>query len=554
MKKLRLITALLLLPLLLGGCGSSTRSPLESASPAPLPGATFIAGEDTSGLFPFYFIDEQNMLCRAQDDADAPVILDLDKQVRYVVDGNVYAYIKYYKAQDLLLFATDIQKDGENITCTLNQYAKGKLSVIDTRVLLYSIDAGEQPQLLYISMDAAGKRYLYVYGDGVRTFYAEDVLEAYFTSSDGDVVLLSSTDPQPDGQGGLLYPVYGIWGNNAPLIMGYANTIARVDKDSGRICLLQNRRTVSLLNDRIKVADVQIFSIQGSIRLDVENVLEDWLLADGVQAPIHYLLAYVPGRQNRLCELYRVDEDTPELLTDNVMEGRFLSTDHTVFGYEVYPGSGIGDSVIELLHADGRRSVLPSTITSRITNFSYDSLNNLVYFKQIEDGLCSLYAFRFGGEIYTLKVQDNISEFYPQQQGAIYTVKNTSDKFYSIYYDVNSSAEILVTNALLLSEAPAPFVLSPDNSRQLLYYSEDTTFVQGGINISRGGHTSNTGICLWNVLPEGGLLYSENMQVLAAVCREADGGAGLFVSYANGSVADTGHSASLLVPDVLILR
>ncbi len=314
MKKLALVFILLLIFV---GCGNRENIPSKVTE------YHFNAKNDA--LFPFYCIDENDILWRVENKGAF--------STECKVSDN--GFIKYLRNDDVIFFTTDhYDKSGIVFGTLMCKTENSKTESIFENVRIDSIQAGNEGNLLFID----GENNLYFRRDGIVTRIEGDVAEAQFVGEDTFLFRLNKGLIEENET---VYPIYSATADYRNFIMNGVDII-EADAENGKAYIIKNKRIVQKRASAKEVADCFVYS-DGEVLFDIPSVLISQFNEDK-----HMFLICVNESASTLkYDLYRVDGAEPIKKGENVISGRYISLDRSVFAYEFQTAEGVKTAVID---------------------------------------------------------------------------------------------------------------------------------------------------------------------------------------------------------------
>lgn len=297
MKKLILILSLLLI---FTGCKPESVNIKQQ----------YLFNAENNGLFPFYCVDNQNVLWRVENKGAFSVGKEVSEK----------SFIKYLKEKDIIIFTTS-HYDIKGVTfCTLMlKNGNNQPENIFDNVRLDSIRVQNDGNLLFIDE----KDNLYFRRDGITTRIEGDVIQSELVSEDTFLFRLKKAVTEDNET---VYPIYYATFDYRNFLMNGAEII-KADSENGKAYIIKNKHTVQKRASAKEVADCYVYG-DGEILFSISSVL----LSQFEENSQMFLIAVNENASTLKYDLYRVDGAEPVLKCQNIISGRYITKN--VFVYE----------------------------------------------------------------------------------------------------------------------------------------------------------------------------------------------------------------------------
>lgn len=315
MRKLAIILVILLI---FTGCKNDT---MEKNKPDK-----FVFSTTESKIFPFYCVDDEDVLWRVEKDGASTVGITVSDK----------SYIKYLKNEDTVIFTTaHYDKKGVAYCQIIIKNGNNKPESIFDKVRLDSIRVQNDGNLLFIDEEDN----LYFRRDGILSRIESGVAQCEFVGE--DAFLFRSKKEVPEEKE-TVYPIYYATFDYRNFLMNGAEIIAS-DSENGKAYIIKNRHTVQKRTASKEVADCYVFG-DGEILFSISSAL----LTQFEENKYMFLVAVNEDAVTLKYDLYRIDGAEPILTCQNIMAGRYISKN--VFAYEIQTAEDVKTCIVD--HTD----------------------------------------------------------------------------------------------------------------------------------------------------------------------------------------------------------
>jgi len=392
-----MLTALMLF---MCGCNGATQVEPDSV-------ISFSCAE--SELFPFFCIDVNGNLWKISSNGATP----LNICVSFSAGSLENSFLRYIKSNDLLIFAQSITVNNGVTLCSICTY-RDSVNQIKENVIFNSLRVNKFGEMLFITSDGS----LYYFKGDTLSFIEANVADAEFVGEDA-FLARSSEGTYRDGS--FHYPIYSY-------ISGYRNyideglEIVKADRNDGYGIIIKSKRTVQKraaareVGDLIICGDGEVISeIRSAVIGEVQG--GDFILAcDEYSTTLKY-------------NLYQLVGGVPSLISDNVISGKYISTDMLAYMYET----------------ESNGKIMTNTVLTNGKKTSFEADSDISCIKYIEPNTYVLAEGRLS--IMNGKtLLENIESVYVSSNTLIAVKGNEAP--YSIYTCVGEALSVVAADAL----------------------------------------------------------------------------------------------------------
>ncbi|MBR2861893.1 MAG: hypothetical protein IKB86_08670 [Clostridia bacterium] len=270
-------------------------------------------------LFPFYTVSVEDELWLIKSSE----AINTNFKVIYSLGSEEKSYINFIKEENLLIFATNISAKNGITLCDLYKISDfNKTELIKENVRFDSIEASSEGNLIFIDENST----LFCTRNGITTSVENNVSQCVFVSNDTFLYRLSSGKLE---NGEYLYPIYSANADFRNFLLDGVSIIS-ADKENNKAYIIKNVKTVQKRSASVKIADCFVYA-DGEILFDISSVI---LSQFENQTKHVFLLSLNQSQQTVKYDIYRVDSSVPALKASNILFGKYISKDRTVFAYE----------------------------------------------------------------------------------------------------------------------------------------------------------------------------------------------------------------------------
>ena len=270
----------------------------------------YLFNAENSGLFPFYCVDNENVLWRVENKGAFSVEKEISEK----------SFIKYLKEKDIIIFTTaHYDKKGATFCTLMLKNGKNQPENIFDNVRLDSIRVQSDGNLLFIDE----KDNLYFRRDGITTRIEGEVIQSEFVSEDTFLFRLKKAVTEDNET---VYPIYYATFDYRNFLMNGADII-KTDSENGKAYIIKNKHTVQRRASAKEVADCYVYG-DGEILFSVSSAL----LSQFEENSHMFLIAVNENSSTLKYDLYRVDGAEPVKKCENIISGRYIAKN--VFAYE----------------------------------------------------------------------------------------------------------------------------------------------------------------------------------------------------------------------------